>query len=102
MSARPAPHWSDTIAWRAGRWDPMANAPHGRPIRIRTESGAMFEPVAFKWRAWRWLSSPLGPRDQLSVTPWEWQPLHADQRELVWPFPTTETIRAILARKEHA
>lgn len=84
--SRRAPHWSHTIEWRPGRWDPMANAP--RPcteIRGRTATGQLLEPMHF--------AQDLSGEDQpafcgwfvpsssgsgfVEVSPVEWQPLRA-------------------------
>ena len=78
-------HWSTRIAWRAGRWDPMANAPtDGTEIRVRVAGGKPLEPVKFDRNAWR--------ERGRSIAAEEWQPIRADidvdvEPELVWPFP---------------
>lgn len=76
-------HWSLTIAWRAGRWDPMSNAPRdGTEIRVRAAGRQPLEPVKFERNAWR--------KRGRSVTAEEWQPLRAAvdvEPDLVWPFP---------------
>ncbi len=76
-------HWSDLVTWRAGRWDPMSNAPLDQPIRVRYDTGAVYEPVSFRNGSW---AKPRGR----GLSPDEWQPLRARQAEekpLDWPFP---------------
>ena len=76
-------HWSDLVTWRAGRWDPMSNAPRdGTEIRARVVGGKSLEPVKFEREAWR--------KRGRSVAAEEWQPIRAEQKEempFVWPFP---------------
>ena len=76
-------HWSELVTWRAGRWDPMSNAPKdGTEIRVRAAGGKSLEPVKFDRETWR--------KRGRSVAAEEWQPLRAEQEEerpLIWPFP---------------
>lgn len=43
-----APHWSNSIEWRPGRWDPIATAPRSHQlIRVRNLAGHVTERVCF-------------------------------------------------------
>lgn len=78
------PHWSTTIKWREGRWDPMTNAPmEGRPIlyiRGRSANGTILEPMHYAYGggdeqpAFRGWFVPFGS-GFIQVSPVEWQPL---------------------------
>lgn len=83
------PHWSESIDWRPGRWDPLSNAPtEGYPIlnvRGRTADGTIVEPMHYAhgdgdgmmppFRGW-FIPCPSG-RGFVGVEPVEWQPLRA-------------------------
>jgi hypothetical protein len=81
-----APHWSHSIEWRAGRWDPMDNAP--RPcteIRGRDEKGNLLEPMHYAQDLSGedqpafigWFVPMEGGQGFRQVHPVEWQPLRA-------------------------
>lgn len=88
-----APHWSEGIEWRAGRWDPISTAPSsGSPIlniRIREADGRIVEPVHFAqdlsgecMPAFSGWYVPVLRADGTTsyfapVDPVEWQPLRA-------------------------
>ncbi len=90
------PHWSETIDWRPGRWDPLSNAPiEGYPIlhvRGRDEKGNLLEPMHYAYgdgdglmppfRGW---FVPSGERGFQQVHPVEWQPLRASPDEPAKP-----------------
>lgn len=84
MDSQRHPHWSESVTWAPGRWDPMSNAPAStREIRGRDASGKIFEPMHF--------ASDTSGESQPSFTGWfvpsghgyhgvnpvEWQPLRA-------------------------
>jgi hypothetical protein len=87
--AHGQPHWSLGIDWRAGRFDPMTNAPSkGFPIlniRGRDKDGKLLEPMHFACGggedqpAFRgWFVPFTDPKSGFyEVTPVEWQPLSA-------------------------
>lgn len=81
-----APHWSRAIDWRAGRWDPMTNAPRGSGLEVRgrDKDGGILEPMHWAsdlsgeeqpaFQGW-FVPCPGGGYSQ--VHPVEWQPLRA-------------------------
>ena len=90
LHSQAHPHWSQTVEWRAGRFDPMSNAPtKGYPIlhvRGRDKDGKLLEPMHFAdgggeeqppFRGW---FMPYGDRTSgfYEVRPVEWQPLRAE------------------------
>lgn len=80
------PHWSESVEWRDGRWDPMSNAPsEGHPImevRGRDEHSKIIENMHYAYGggddqpAFRGWFTPWG-NGFLQVRPVEWQPLRA-------------------------
>ena len=88
------PHWSQTVVWRAGRFDPMSNAPtKGYPIlhiRGRDENGKLLEPMHYAYgdgdglmppfRGW-FIPNSFGSSGFEQCSPVEWQPLSADPEE---------------------
>ena len=88
-----APHWSETVVWRDGRFDPMSNAPTtGWPIlhvRGRTADGKLLEPMHYACGDGDGLMPPFDgwflPNENASgyyqVSPVEWQPLRASPQE---------------------
>lgn len=105
--ARGLPHWSESVAWPADRWDPMSNAPRaGYPIlhiRTRNEGGRVSEPVHYacgdgdgmmpSFDGWFAAHSPDMKGGFYQIDAVEWQPIHAGQsaagRE---PTPSTKEI----------
>lgn len=93
------PHWSEAIEWRAGRWDPMSNAPRGgHPIiefRVRTAEGKIIEPVHYAcgdgdglmppYDGWFTPYQPNRVGGFYEVSPVEWQPLRALPEEAPAP-----------------
>ena len=87
------PHWSEAVDWRAGRWDPMCNAPKsGYPIlevRGRTAEGRIVEPMHYAcgdgdglmpaFDGWFVPYRPDQKGGFYEVRPIEWQPLRARQ-----------------------
>lgn len=84
-----APHWSDGIEWRAGRWDPMSNAPSTGSkimhVRGRSAEGRILEPMHYAsgggeeqpcFDGW-FVPYANGTRGFHQVHPVEWQPLRA-------------------------
>lgn len=83
------PHWSETVHWRAGRFDPMSNVPtEGFPIlhiRGRDANGRLLEPMHYAYGDGDGLMPPFigwfvpDSRDTrfCEVHPVEWQPLWA-------------------------
>lgn len=84
------PHWSESVEWRAGRWDPMCNAPqrsHVLEVRGRDKKGKVLEPIHWAdgdgdglmpaFTGW-FIKNGNG---YLGVEPIEWQPLRAKQNE---------------------
>lgn len=95
LDSRQHPHWSTTCEWRAGRWDPMSNAPAStREIRGRDKDGKILEPMHFACDlsgedqpAFRGWFVPSRDKDGRvlgfsEVQPVEWQPLTAQPEEL--------------------
>lgn len=85
------PHWSTTVEWRPGRWDPMSNAPvTGYPIlrvRGRDKDGKLIENMHYAegggeeqppFKGW---FVPAGERSYSGVDPVEWQPMNASPTE---------------------
>jgi hypothetical protein len=79
-------HWSESVDWRPGRWDPMSNAPAMdaplTEIRVRDAKGRIYEPVHWAqgggeeqppFRGW----FVRTPNINYGVDPVEWQPLRA-------------------------
>jgi hypothetical protein len=89
------PHWSESIEWRAGRWDPITNAPMGGypilKVRGRDAKGNILEPIHFAegggeeqppFRGW-FVPYGDGRSGFYQVRPIEWQPLRASPIEEV-------------------
>lgn len=80
------PHWSETVEWRDGRWDPMSNAPMDGKIlhvRGRDAKGRLIENMHYAYgggeeqppfRGW---FVPAGRYSFAQVDPVEWQPMRA-------------------------
>jgi hypothetical protein len=87
------PHWSESIEWRPGRWDPMVSAPRaGYPIlevRGREADGRIVEPVLYACGDGDGLMAPFdgwfrpaaGGSGFVECSPVEWQPLRAEPVE---------------------
>ena len=83
------PHWSESVDWRPGRFDPMSNAPSkGYPIlliRGRDADGSVLEPMHYACGDGDGLMPPfegwfvpsLSGVGFCEVRPVEWQPLRA-------------------------
>lgn len=89
------PHWSESVDWRPGRWDPLDNAPsEGSPIlnvRGRLADGTIVEPMHRAcgdgdglmppFNGWfvpcKTLFGPTVGDGFHEVSPVEWQPLRA-------------------------
>lgn len=83
------PHWSESVDWRAGRWDPMVNAPcRGSPIlhvRGREADGRVVEPMHYACGDGDGMMPPFdgwfvpcrSGDAFVQVRPVEWQPLRA-------------------------
>lgn len=87
-----ASHWSESVEWRPGRWDPMSNAPiDGYPIlevRGRTASGQLLEPMHYAYGGGEdqppfrgWFVPYKAGSGFYEVSPVEWQPLGAQPSE---------------------
>lgn len=90
-----APHWSNGIEWRPGRWDPIANAPRSHQrIRIREHNGTVRDNCHFVMHgvvrdggyhdlaAGSWTFEVIGQQGQVLMyravnVPIEWQPMRA-------------------------
>lgn len=78
-------HWSESVEWRPGRWDPMSSAPAStREIRGRDAQGRILEPMHFAsdrsgedQPAFHGWFVPNGGGGYRGVQPVEWQPLRA-------------------------
>lgn len=90
------PHWSTTVEWRAGRWDPMSNAPtEGYPIahvRGRDANGQVLEPIHYAYGGGEeqppfrgWFLPYQSGNGFYQVNPVEWQPLSAQPTETPEP-----------------
>lgn len=85
MHSDMRPHWSESVDWRPGRWDPMANAPtRGKIIHVRGRdaAGNILEPVHYacgggeEQPAFDGWFKPCGS-GFMECRPVEWQPLRA-------------------------
>lgn len=88
-----APHWSNSIEWADGRWDPISNAPRSHQrIRVRDLRGRVVENAYFIMHGARrrgvvdlnagsWTYEIRGEQGQIlsygAVVPVEWQPMRA-------------------------
>lgn len=85
------PHWSESVDWRPGRWDPLNSAPtRGTPImrvRGRTADGRVIEDMHYACGDGDGLMPPFdgwfAPDSDgfYQVSPVEWQPQRAKPYE---------------------
>ncbi len=85
-------HWSESVEWRAGRWDAMSSAPtRGNiimNIRGRSENGEILEPMHYACGGGEeqppfegWFLPYKSGSGFYQVRPVEWQPLRAQVSE---------------------
>lgn len=89
LHTQRSPHWSLSVDWRPGRWDPLTNAPvGGYPIlhvRGRCEDGSIIDDMHYACGGGEeqppfdgWFAPYKSGDGFYQVRPVEWQPLTAE------------------------